>query len=148
MSVRAEGAGDVANGRTPFGMLARQILSLDAAIEWVALEEVGCEPRWAWRDPETGELCAASTTNASQVVDPLLLMLAEGCDEVDAGVTLANPRHLLFVVLAYGDMVQIVARFGAGAHVSVAVSVGTDPYVLGTKLTNLLDRSTERSVLQ
>jgi hypothetical protein len=33
---------------------------------------------------------------------------------------ITNPHRLLFVVLAYADLVQIVARFGAEAHVSVA----------------------------
>jgi len=148
MSRYAGAADKGANGGMLFSMLARQIFALDAAIEWVALEEIGREPRWAWRDLETGELCAASAATPSQVVDPLLLMLAEGCEDVDAGVTLANPRRLLFVVLAYADMVQIVARFGANAHVSVALAAGTDPYILGSKLTNLLDRSAGRPSLQ
>ena len=38
----------------------------------MVLEEAGCEPRWAWRDPETGKLCLATTTNNAQLIDPLL----------------------------------------------------------------------------
>ena len=33
--------------------------------------------------------------------------------------TSANPHHLLFVVLAYADLVQIVTRFGPEANISV-----------------------------
>jgi len=123
------------NEKIPFEALAQQVLSLDAGVEWVALEEAGREPRWAWRDPETGCLYAGTTTNDAQVVDPLLLMLAEGRDEVDV-----NPCPLLFVVLAYSDIVQIIVRLGTFAHVSVAVSPGIDAYVLGARLSNLLDR--------
>jgi len=41
-----------ANGTMTFGLLARKIFSLDAGIEWIALEEAGGEPRWAWRDAD------------------------------------------------------------------------------------------------
>jgi len=133
--------------RISFGMLAQQVLALDSAVEWVALEEAGREPRWAWRDPVSGEVCAGSATGNAQIADPLLLMLAEGGDDLFGEDTICNPCHLLFVVLAYEDIVQIVARMGTEAHVSVAVAPGTDPYVLGTKLMGLLDRCARPPVL-
>jgi hypothetical protein len=127
-----------------FGLLAQKIFSLDAAIEWVALEEAGREPRWAWRDPETGRLCAGMTTDNAELVDPLLLMLAEGRDDLYGDETSANPHHLLFVVLAYADLVRIVAWFGPEAHISVAFAPGTDAYALGTRLIKLLDRGLQQ----
>jgi hypothetical protein len=126
--------------RIHFGILAQQVLALDSAVEWVALEEAGREPRWAWRDPKSGEVCARSATGNAQIADPLLLTVAE-CGEGQYGEeTVCNPHHLLFLVLAYADMLQIVARMGTGAHLCVAVTPKTDPYVLGTKLMGLLDR--------
>jgi hypothetical protein len=110
----------------------------------VALEEAGCAPRWAWRDPESGKLCVGETTsNNDELVDPLLLMLAEGRDDLYGDSMNANERHLLFVVLAYADMAQIVARFGRDAHVSVATDEHVDAYRLGTRLAKLLDRRSE-----
>ncbi len=129
--------------KTTFGMLAQQVLSLDSGVEWVALEEAGREPRWAWRDRNSGALCAGSAGGNAQIADPLLLMLAEGDGDVRAEETVDDPHHLRFVVLAYGDMVQIVARLGAHAHVTVAASPGIDPYLLGAKLTRLLDGCTQ-----
>lgn len=62
MSSGANGTLRAADGKGSFGLLAQEILSLGAAIQWVALEEAGREPRWAWRDPETVRLCAGTTT--------------------------------------------------------------------------------------
>lgn len=129
-----------------FGALARHVLSLDSAIEWVALEEAGCEPRWAWLDSITGDLCAGSAGNV-QVVDPLLLMLAEGSGDLHEQQRDASPHPLRFIVLAYPDMVQIVARLRPSAHVTVAVSPGVDAYVLGTKLIGVLDHCARPPVL-
>ncbi len=123
--------------KTTFGMLAQQVLSLDSGIEWVALEEAGREPRWAWRDRNSGALCAGSAGGNAQIADPLLLMLAEGCGP-RGEETIDDPHQLLFVVIAYADIAQIVARWGADAHVTVAVSPGSDPYALGAKITRLL----------
>jgi len=131
-----------------FGELAQHVLSLDPAIEWMALEEAGREARWAWRDPDKGAVCARSATGNVQIADPLLLLiLADGGGGLSGGKTIENSHHLLFVVLAYADMVQIVARMGTEAHVSVAVPPGTDPYALGTKLTRLLERCAQPTVL-
>ena len=133
--------------RIRFGMLARHVLSLDSAIEWVALEEAGREPRWAWRDPESGEVCAGSAKGNAEVVDPLLFMLADGFDDLHGEGRLDNPHHLLFVVLAYADMVQIVGRLGRDARVSVTLAPRIDPYALGTKLASVLDRCTQPPVV-
>jgi hypothetical protein len=146
MSSCARAAGSI-NGKITFGALAQQVLSLDAAIEWVALEEAGREPHWAWRDPRTGSMRAGTTANSAQLVDPLLLMIAESSDDLYGGETAANPHRLLFVVLAYGDFAQIVARLGRDAHLSVAVSPGINAYVLGRKLTTLLNRCTQGPVM-
>lgn len=135
------------NGKTPFRMLAEQVLSLDATIEWVALEQAGREARWAWRDLVTGRTRAGTTTSSAQLVHPLLFMLAEGSDELDCSRRVANPRRLLFLVLGYPDIVQIVAPLGADSQVSVGISPGTDPYALGRKVISLLDRYTRRPVL-
>ena len=116
-----------------FGTLVQHVLSLDSSIEWVALEEAGREPRCAWRDAKSGAMRAGSTGN-THVADPLLFWLVEG------GGDLADEQHpVRFIVLAYDDVVQIVARLRPSAHMTVAASPGIDPYALGTKLTSLLD---------
>ena len=137
-----------AYGKQSFIALARQVFGLSPDIEWVVLEEAGCEPRWAWRDPETGKLCLATTTNNAQLIDPLLFMLAERSDDVSEEETITNPHRLVFVVLVYADIVQIVARMGGDAHVSIAVSSAIDAHSLGTKLTSLLDSYVQSPVLQ
>jgi hypothetical protein len=139
----SSGASDnitAASGKRTFGLLAQEVFSLDAAIEWVALEEAGREPRWAWRDSENGILYSGTTTNDAELVDPLLLMLAEGHDNLHGQGADTYLHRLLFVVLAYADLVQIVARFGLDAHVSVAVERRADAYTLGTRLADLLHR--------
>jgi hypothetical protein len=113
-----------------FESLASTVFSFDAAIQWVALEEAGHEPRWARR----------TTACTPELVDPLLLMLAEGREDLYGEEAGRVPHRLLFVVLAYADFVQIVARFGADTRVSVAVAPGADAYVLGTRVAGLLDR--------
>ena len=147
MSAPAKIALERSNGKVPFGMLARQVLELDRAVEWIALEEPGREPRWAWRDPETGRIQAGTTTRNARVADPLLLLVAGGCDELDSSLTRTNPHRLLFVIVAYTEIVQIVARLGADAYISVAVSPSIDAHALGRKLISLLDSGTNHSVL-
>jgi hypothetical protein len=120
---------------------------LDSAIEWVALEEAGHGPRWAWRDSETGDLCAGSATASAHVADPLLFMLAEGGDGAQGEEITGNSQRVMFIVLAFADIVQIVARLRPSANVTVAVSRAADPYSLGTKLTKLLDGYALRPVL-
>jgi hypothetical protein len=127
-----------------FGPLAQEVPSLDAAIKWVALEEAGREPRWAWREPENGRLCIGRATNNDELVDPLWLMLADGREDLYGASATSNGRHLLFVVLAYEEMLQIVARFGPDARVSAAVDRNANACWLGTRLTELLVRRSEQ----
>ncbi len=129
------------SGKMPFAMLVRQVLSLDSAIKWVGLEEAGRGPRWAWRDPESGEVRAGTTTDNALLVDPLTLMLAE-YHEPRVGRASADSHRLRFIVLDYVDLIQIVARFGSHAHISVAIDPGTDGCELGTKLLQLLNQCT------
>ena len=131
--------------KTRFMALVPQVFSLDPAIEWVALEEAGRKPRWAWRDSETGSLCAGTATGSAELVDPLLLTLAEGRDDLQFDEEGANPHHLLFVVLAYANLVVIVVRLGPDAHISVAIAPGTDVCGVGLKLVGFLDCSKQPS---
>jgi len=128
------------NGKTAFGILTKEVFSLGAAIRWLALEEAGQKPRWAYRDPANGELRACTTTHDAEPVDPLLFLAAEGPAGLygDEGGT--NSHRLRFVVLAHADLVQIVARLGRAAYVTVAIGPETDAYALGTRLANLLER--------
>lgn len=139
------GSGVRCSQRIAFGTLAQQVFSLDSAIEWVALEEPGRRPRWAWRDPRNGDIRGGTVSCDGQVVDPLLFLLADqpgssGHETVD------NRLRVRFIVLAYADMMQVIARLWASAHVVVALSPGINPYPLGTKLVNLLDHSAHREL--
>ena len=58
----------------------------------------------------------------------------------------ADLHHLLFIVLHFVGLVQIVARFGRYAHVGVAIGPGTDACLLGTKLIKLLNQFTHKDV--
>lgn len=122
-----------------FRMLAQQVLSLDAGIEWMALEEAGRGPHWAWREPSTGNLCSGATKIDYEVVDPLLLLLADHPGHLNSDGTIENPDRVRFIVLAYTNMMQIVARLHPNAHVVVALAPGIDPHLLGRKLVNLLE---------
>lgn len=130
-----------------FRTLAQQVLSLDGAIEWVALEEAGRGPRWAWREPNTGELCAGTTSFGYEVVDPLLFLAADHPSALSGEARVDNPHRVRFIVLAYTNTMQIVARLDANAHVVVALSPGIDPYLLGRKLVSLLDHAVHPAVL-
>ena len=129
--------------KAAFALLAEEVFALDTAIQWFALERAGREPRCARRDAETGRVFEAATTSGTELVDPLLLLLAEGRASLYGQEECRNPRGLLFVVLAYTGFVEIVARFGRDDHAGVAVDRYTDVYNLGTKLTELLDRTTK-----
>jgi len=132
-----------ASEQTSFGVLARQVLSLDAAIEWLALEQAGCKPRFAWREPGGEKLWAGATANHAQVVDPLVLMFAEGSYDRLYERTPTDPHRLLFMVLARANIVHVVARLGPDAHVTVGIPPGIDPYLLGKKLAGLLEHCTQ-----
>ena len=75
MSPRWDGRGE--EPMIAFGTLVQHVLSLDSSIEWVALEEPGREPRWAWRDAKTGGLYTGAAGDA-HIADPLLFWLAGG----------------------------------------------------------------------
>jgi hypothetical protein len=101
--------GQTAQARWSFDALAKDVLSLDAAIEWIALEQAGREMRWGWRDTSSGKVRTAVASPDLPAVDPLLLLIAEGGDR-PAG-TIGS--RLLLVLVAYGDRTQIV-RGGGG----------------------------------
>jgi hypothetical protein len=117
--------------RPLFRLLAPEVFRLDPSIRWFAMEEAGQEPCWAGRD--TGAACHA------ELVDPLLLMVAEGGDRIGRA-EVENPHRLLYVVLAYADLVQIVVRFGRSGHIGVAVDRDADACGLGMQLAELLGR--------
>jgi hypothetical protein len=128
-----------------FALLAQEVFALDTAIQWFALEKAGRESRCALRDAETGAVFSAVIMPDTGLVDPLVLMLAEGHDGLHGQEESGNPHRLLFVVLVYEDLVEIVARFGRYDHVGVAVNRYADVYTLGRKLTELLDRRKQDS---
>ena len=131
-----------------FSTLAQQVLSLDTGIEWVAFEDAGRRPHWAWRDPNTGKLCSGTTTFDYALVDPLLLLVADHPSDLSVEGAIDNPHRVRFIVLAYTNMMQIVARLNPSAHVVVALPPGIDPYLVGRKLVSLLDWATYRGSLQ
>jgi hypothetical protein len=131
--------------KAAFAVLAQEVFALDTAIQWFALENVGRGSCCARRDSESGTVFAAPTTPDTELVDPLVLMLAEGRDGLYRQEESRNRHRLLFVVLAYADVVEIVARFGRHGHAGVAVNRHADVYTLGRKLTELLERRTEET---
>ena len=82
--------------KAAFAMFAQEVFELDTAIQWFALEKAGREPCCARRDTETGRVFVAATTPDTELVDPLVLMLAEGRDGLEE---CRNHHRLLFVVL-------------------------------------------------
>jgi hypothetical protein len=133
------------NEKAAFALLAQEVFALDTEIQWFALETAGREPCCARRDAETGRVFAAARVPGSEPFDPLVLMLTEGRDGLCSQEENRNPRGLLFVVLAYADFVEIVARFGQYDYAGLAVSRHADVYTLGRKLTELLDRKTKET---
>jgi hypothetical protein len=91
-----------------------------------------------WRDPDT-PLAAAATTPEALTIDPLVLMLAENQHGIYSGRDCAAPHDLRFVVLAYRDRSQIVARFGQYSYINIGVSPAAEAYRVGTRLAGLLD---------
>jgi len=128
------------NGKWAFGIVTKEVFSLGAAIRWLALEEAGQKPRWAYRDPASGDLRACTTTHDAELVDPLLFLAAEGPAGLYSDEGGTNSHRLRFVVLAHADLVQIVARLGRTAYITVAIGPETDAYALGTRLANLLEQ--------
>ena len=137
--------GQTAQSNWSFEALARSVLSLDAAIEWIALEQAGRELRWGWRETSSGTVRTAVASADLPAVDPLLLLIAEGGDR-PAG-TIGRSPGLLFVLVVYADITEIVARWGADAYVTVAVGTAVDAHALGRKLTNLLSPSAYATIV-
>ena len=131
--------------KAAFALLTQEVFALDTAIQWFVLERAGREPCCARRDEATGRVFAAPITPNTELVDPLVLMLAEGRDGLYGQEKNRNPHRLRFVVLAYADVVEIVARFGRYGHAGVAVNRHADVYTLGRKLTEVLDRRTKET---
>ena len=127
-------------GRVNFALLAGEVLSLNPAIRWVALEEAGRDPRWAWHDEATGELYTGAAYEDVQLVDPLLFLVAEGPASLGGGRENSGPHRLLFITLAYDDVVQVVARSGWDAYLSVALPPGAEGNAIGNALIALLQR--------
>jgi hypothetical protein len=133
--------------KAAFALLAKEVFALDRAIQWFALEKAGREPWCARRDAGAVTIfAAAATPDNTEHVDPLVLMLADGRDGLYGQKASRNPHRLLFVVLAYADFVEIVARFGPYDYVAVTVDRHADVYTLGRRLTELLDRRTQETV--
>lgn len=126
------------SGKTSFAILARRIFSLNPTIQLVVLNEVGSDECWAWRNPVTGEVCSHAAANTADAVDPLAFILSEDANGVAAQQSI-DPYRLLFVVLAYDDILQILVRLGGTANLSVAVPPGTDAYALGRQIVRLID---------
>jgi hypothetical protein len=133
------------HARRSFEALARSVLSVDAGIEWIALEQAGSAPLWGWRDPSTGGVRTGVASADIAAADPLLLLVAEGGDAPGLGP--ARPHALRFVLLSYTDMTQIVARWGADAYIILAVGTAVDAHGLGKKLMPLLERSAKSADL-
>ena len=97
---------------TAFALLAQEVFALDTSIRWFTLENIGRGSYCARRDAETGTVFAMAATPDTELVDSLVLMLAEDRDGLHSREQSRNPHRLLFVVLTYADVVEIVARFG------------------------------------
>ena len=133
--------------KAAFALLAQEVFALDRAIQWFALEKAGREPWCARRDAGPVTIfAAAATLDNTEHVDPLVLMLADGRDGLYGQEESPNPHRLLFLVLAYADFVEIVARFGPYDYVAVTVDRHADVYTLGRRLTEFLDRRTQETV--
>ena len=126
------------NGEMRFGVLAREVFSWDVAIRWIALDDRGRQ-QLKWRDPDTEVAAAATTPRHIFTVDPLLLMLAESRHDIYNRADTADPQHLRFVVLAYGDRAQIVAKFGRYGQLNIGIGLAGNAYQVGTRLAGLLE---------
>ena len=120
-----------------FRMLVRHVFSLDHKIRWLAVEEAARAPKWAYREDDC--VYRSTTCQPAELVDPLLFLIADaGCEAPSTG--LSERRSLVFAVLAYRDLVQVVARYAPGSHITVAADPDVDAYHLGTKLSQFLAR--------
>lgn len=118
-----------------FRRIVRDVLSLDRAIRWVAFEQAGQPPRWVSRDPENGKFRVGTGSCNDEMLDPLILILAEGRHEIyGQGSSL---RPVRFVLVAYDDLVHIGVRCGPDSHISVGVDPSADAYGLAAKVADI-----------
>ncbi len=121
-----------------FILVVTDVLALDRAIRWVTFEEAGHAPRWVSRDVANGRIWVGASSCGDELLDPLVLVLAERRDEIYGHGSVARP--LRFLILAYDGLIQIAARCGSDSHINV-VNVGIDPaadlYTLAAKLASL-----------
>ncbi len=124
----------VVAGIEPFRHIVRDVLSLDRAVRWVAFEQAGQPPRWVSRDPESGKFLVGTGSCNDELLDPLILILAEGRHEIYE--QRSSLRPVRFVLVAYDDLVQIAVRCGPDSHISIGVDPSADVYRLAAKLAN------------
>jgi len=118
-----------------FRRIVKEVLALDRRIRWVAFEEAGQPPRWVWRNPADGRLSVGAGGCGDELFDPLILVLAEGREEIYGHGSTSRP--LRFLILVYRDLVQIATRCGPDSHISVGMDPGADASGLAEKLANL-----------
>jgi hypothetical protein len=82
------------------------------------------------------ELAAASESVSDRfeelLVNPGLLTLTRQRGEIDCG-------GLRYVIVRYGNFLQIVVPRPEGGHISVAVEPGSDPVSIGESVIELID---------
>jgi len=122
--------------RDAFKRIATDVLALDRRIRWVAFEEAGHPPCWVWRDPVDGGLSVGAGACGSELLDPLILILAEGREEIYGRGSVSHP--LRFLILVYNDLIQIAVRSGPDSHVAVGVDPTADACTLAEKLAEMV----------
>jgi hypothetical protein len=123
-------------GNDAFRRIVKEVLALDRRIRWVAFEEAGQPPRWVSRNPADSRLSVGTSGCGDELLDPLILVLAEEREEIYGHGSTRRP--LRFLMLVYNDLVQIAARCGPDSHVSVGMDPATDAYALAEKLAGLV----------
>lgn len=119
-----------------FKRIVTDVLALDRRIRWVAFEEAGRPPRWVWRNPADGGLSVGAGTCGSELLDPLILILAEGREEIYGRGSASHP--LRFLILVYNDLIQIAVRSGPDSHVAVGTDPTADACTLAEKLAEVV----------
>lgn len=132
---RAQTAHRDLDGNKFFKRIVKDVLVLDRRIRWVAFEEAGQPPRWVSRNPVDGRLSVGTGGCGDELLDPLVLVLAEGREEIYGHGSTSRP--LRFLILVYKDLVQIATRCGPDSHISVGMDPGADASGLAEKLASL-----------